>query len=108
MGADYYESEEQVAATIAAGGVPIGIGENTVISNAIVDKNARIGKNVKIVNKEVGAGCVCRVRQCMPADPASARLLWAGKQACPAQSDVDPSEDVHPSLSLLHSPLSQF
>lgn len=56
MGADYYESEEQLAATIAAGGVPIGIGENTVISNAIVDKNARIGKNVKIINKEVRRG----------------------------------------------------
>lgn len=79
MGADYYESEEQVAATIAAGGVPIGIGENTVISNAIVDKNARIGKNVKIINKEVGVGCVCRVWQCNPADPA---LGWQTSLPC--------------------------
>lgn len=29
-----------------------GIGENTIISNTIVDKNARIGKNCSIVNKD--------------------------------------------------------
>ncbi|KAK3444288.1 hypothetical protein EUGRSUZ_A00322 [Eucalyptus grandis] len=32
--------------------VPIGIGENTRIRKAIVDKNARIGKNVMIVNPD--------------------------------------------------------
>ena len=52
MGADYYESAEQQAAVLAAGGVPIGIGENCHITNAIVDKNSRVGKNVKIINKE--------------------------------------------------------
>jgi glucose-1-phosphate adenylyltransferase len=44
MGADYYEapnSEEPVK---------IGIGDGTVIDRAIVDKNARIGKNVVIRN----------------------------------------------------------
>lgn len=50
MGADYYESEEQKAAVTAAGGVPIGIGEGSTIRNAIIDKNARVGKNVKITN----------------------------------------------------------
>jgi len=30
----------------------IGIGENTQIENAIIDKNARIGKNVKIIGSE--------------------------------------------------------
>jgi hypothetical protein len=50
IGADYYESDEQRAAVIAAGGVPLGIGENSVIENCIVDKNARIGKNVVIRN----------------------------------------------------------
>ncbi len=53
MGADYYESDEQKAAAIKAGSVPIGIGANSIITNAIIDKNARIGKNVKIMNKEV-------------------------------------------------------
>jgi len=29
----------------------IGIGSNSVIERAIIDKNARIGRNVKIVNE---------------------------------------------------------
>jgi glucose-1-phosphate adenylyltransferase len=33
---------------------PIGIGSDTVIENAIVDKNARIGSGVRVVN-EAGA-----------------------------------------------------
>lgn len=32
----------------AKGGVPIGIGKNTHIKRAIIDKNARIGDNVKV------------------------------------------------------------
>ena len=31
---------------------PLGIGANTTIQRAIVDKNARIGRNVRIVNKD--------------------------------------------------------
>ncbi|CAI5491468.1 unnamed protein product [Closterium sp. Naga37s-1] len=52
MGADYYETEEQQEALIASGGVPIGIGKNVVIHKAIIDKNARIGDNVQIINKD--------------------------------------------------------
>ena len=52
IGADYYESEEQRKALFEAGRIPIGIGENSVISNTIVDKNARIGKNCRIINKD--------------------------------------------------------
>ncbi|KAF5833992.1 nucleotide-diphospho-sugar transferase [Dunaliella salina] len=52
MGADYYESESKLAKKLAAGEVPLGVGENCVITNAIIDKNAGIGKNVKIINKE--------------------------------------------------------
>lgn len=52
MGADYYESDEQRAALAAEGKVPLGIGENSLIANTIVDKNARIGKNCKIINKD--------------------------------------------------------
>lgn len=44
MGADYYESDEQRAALLASGGVPVGIGANSVITNAIIDKNARVGE----------------------------------------------------------------
>jgi glucose-1-phosphate adenylyltransferase len=36
----------------ADGGVPLGVGAGTVIKNCIVDKNARIGRNVRIENKD--------------------------------------------------------
>ncbi|RVW46195.1 Glucose-1-phosphate adenylyltransferase small subunit, chloroplastic [Vitis vinifera] len=35
---------------MAKGSVPIGIGKNSHIKRAIIDKNARIGDNVKIIN----------------------------------------------------------
>jgi glucose-1-phosphate adenylyltransferase len=35
-----------------AGAPPLGIGEGTLVQDAIVDRNARIGKNVRIVNKD--------------------------------------------------------
>lgn len=34
---------------MAKGSVPIGIGKNSHIKRAIIDKNARIGDNVKVV-----------------------------------------------------------
>ncbi|MEO1179505.1 MAG: glucose-1-phosphate adenylyltransferase, partial [Cyanobacteria bacterium J06636_28] len=52
MGSDYYESTNESIQHLTRGKVPVGIGEGTVIKQAIVDKNARIGRNVKIVNKE--------------------------------------------------------
>lgn len=48
MGADYYETETQKADNAAKGIPNIGIGENTRIQRAIIDKNARIGKNCSI------------------------------------------------------------
>ncbi|GLT78450.1 hypothetical protein SLA2020_499860 [Shorea laevis] len=50
LGADYYETDAEVASLLAEGRVPIGIGENTKIKDCIIDKNARIGKNVVIAN----------------------------------------------------------
>ena len=50
IGADYYESEEQRVELRAAGKVPIGIGAGSTVSNAIVDKNARIGARCVIAN----------------------------------------------------------
>jgi glucose-1-phosphate adenylyltransferase len=52
MGSDFYQTPAEYEADVLAGNVPIGIGENTTIRRAIVDKNARIGKNVKIINKD--------------------------------------------------------
>jgi glucose-1-phosphate adenylyltransferase len=36
----------------ASGGVPLGIGARSRISNAILDKNVRIGADVQIINKD--------------------------------------------------------
>ncbi|KAM7280918.1 hypothetical protein ACFE04_008052 [Oxalis oulophora] len=52
LGADFYETDEEVASLLAEGKVPVGIGENTKIKECIIDKNARIGKNVVIANSE--------------------------------------------------------
>ncbi|KAJ8768444.1 hypothetical protein K2173_021597 [Erythroxylum novogranatense] len=84
LGADYYETDAEVASLLAEERVPIGIGENTIIKsltcfelllcrllyfcnpilsqlsfmpltlhrNCIIDKNARIGKNVVMTNSE--------------------------------------------------------
>ncbi|XP_059284465.1 glucose-1-phosphate adenylyltransferase large subunit 2, chloroplastic/amyloplastic isoform X1 [Lycium ferocissimum] len=53
MGADYYQTESEIASLLAEGKVPIGVGPNTKIQNCIIDKNAKIGKDVVIMNKEV-------------------------------------------------------
>ncbi|KAM7498487.1 hypothetical protein LguiA_022901 [Lonicera macranthoides] len=50
MGADYYETDADRRSLAAKGSVPIGIGKNSHIKRAIIDKNARIGDNVKILN----------------------------------------------------------
>ncbi|HLF13826.1 MAG TPA: glucose-1-phosphate adenylyltransferase [Bacteroidota bacterium] len=52
MGADGIEPEAERIAALKAGIPAIGIGENSVIRNAIIDKNVRIGRNVSIVNKD--------------------------------------------------------
>ncbi|KAE8076988.1 hypothetical protein FH972_015602 [Carpinus fangiana] len=52
LGADFYETDAEVASLLAEGRVPVGIGENTKIKDCIIDKNARIGKNVVIANSE--------------------------------------------------------
>ncbi|KAG6413405.1 hypothetical protein SASPL_126114 [Salvia splendens] len=52
MGADSYQTESEIASLLAQGKVPMGIGSNTKISNCIIDKNARIGRDVIIKNKD--------------------------------------------------------
>uniref|UniRef100_A0A453A0F5 glucose-1-phosphate adenylyltransferase n=1 Tax=Aegilops tauschii subsp. strangulata TaxID=200361 RepID=A0A453A0F5_AEGTS len=52
MGADSYETEDEISRLMSEGKVPIGVGENTKISNCIIDMNARIGRDVVISNKE--------------------------------------------------------
>lgn len=45
LGCDYFESEISIRENAAAGRPRVGIGKNTRIENAIIDKNARIGDN---------------------------------------------------------------
>jgi len=52
MGADYYESPLERANALESGKIPLGVGANSTIRRAIVDKNARIGRNVQIINKD--------------------------------------------------------
>ncbi|KAJ3673401.1 hypothetical protein LUZ60_006775 [Juncus effusus] len=52
LGADYYETDVERASMLSEGKVPVGIGENTNITKCIIDKNARIGKDVIIANSD--------------------------------------------------------
>jgi glucose-1-phosphate adenylyltransferase len=51
LGADFYETVEEMERATARGRPPMGIGSDCVVQNAIVDKNARIGRGVRIVNQ---------------------------------------------------------
>lgn len=51
MGADYYQTLEDMIADRKAGRPRVGVGENTIIRRAIIDKNARIGKDVRLLNE---------------------------------------------------------
>ena len=44
LGADFYEEDT------AANAIPLGIGRDVVLDRVIVDKNARIGDDVRLVN----------------------------------------------------------
>ncbi len=52
MGADFYETAEEREAQTVEQQPAVGIGANSHVRNAIVDKNVRIGRNVKILNKD--------------------------------------------------------
>lgn len=54
MGSDFYEGHAERKSGIDCDSpkVPLGIGSDTIIRRAIIDKNAHIGCNVQIVNKD--------------------------------------------------------
>jgi glucose-1-phosphate adenylyltransferase len=64
MGADYYESEAELREAAGRGLPPVGVGRDCEIRNAILDKNARIGDGVKMINaagiqnRECGDVCI--------------------------------------------------
>jgi glucose-1-phosphate adenylyltransferase len=52
MGADFYQPFAERNPAQHDIEIPLGIGSDTVIRRAIVDKNACIGRNVHIINKD--------------------------------------------------------
>ncbi|NET01028.1 MAG: glucose-1-phosphate adenylyltransferase [Sphaerospermopsis sp. SIO1G2] len=52
MGSDFYQPYVERQNTLEQGDIPIGIGQDTIIRRAIIDKNAHIGRDVKIINKD--------------------------------------------------------
>ncbi len=52
MGADDFESDEDRVRNLEAGLPRLGIGDGTIIENAIIDKNARVGSGVRLQNLE--------------------------------------------------------
>jgi glucose-1-phosphate adenylyltransferase len=51
MGADFYQNLEELQADVNKGYPRIGVGPNCHIRRAIIDKNARIGAGVQILNE---------------------------------------------------------
>ncbi len=65
IGADRYETEQERAGNRGRGVPDVAIGEDTVLERAIIDKDCRIGRNVRIANErgvqdEEGANYVIR------------------------------------------------
>jgi glucose-1-phosphate adenylyltransferase len=52
MGADYYEPLAERESGLSNGKIPLGIGADSTIRRAIIDKNAHIGHKVLILNKD--------------------------------------------------------
>jgi glucose-1-phosphate adenylyltransferase len=52
MGADFFETKKELSSDDAKGLPRVGIGHNCEIRRAIIDKNARVGSNVRIVNSK--------------------------------------------------------
>ncbi|EFA74309.1 glucose-1-phosphate adenylyltransferase [Cylindrospermopsis raciborskii CENA303] len=52
MGSDFYQPSVERVCNLDKGDIPLGIGTDTIIRRAIIDKNARIGHNVRIINKD--------------------------------------------------------
>ena len=51
MGADYYQTIEEMQRDLISGTPRVGIGEGSIIKRAIIDKNARIGNNARLLNE---------------------------------------------------------
>lgn len=74
MGCDFYETPSE---TRKGAKVPLGVGDRSVVRRAILDKNARIGRDVQLINKEgvteanreSEVGCPASCRHCAARAP---------------------------------------
>ena len=91
MGADYYETPDQLAADRRDGRPPIGIGDGTVIENAIVDKNCHVGAGAQVigdpqqVDRIAGEGWEMLDGMLVVAKSAVLRDGWRGMSGCAAR-----------------------
>jgi len=51
MGADFYQTFEEMRSDMGRGLPRVGIGEGAIVKHAIIDKNARIGANARLLNE---------------------------------------------------------
>jgi len=51
MGCDFYETNAEKQDDVRCGTPPMGIGDHSIVENAIIDKDCRIGKQVRIQNR---------------------------------------------------------
>jgi glucose-1-phosphate adenylyltransferase len=51
MGSDYYEDEDDGDYNRQLGIPLMGVGRGSIVKNAIIDKNAHIGQNVRLINE---------------------------------------------------------
>ncbi len=70
MGADFMENEHDQLVNQQSGRMPTGIGSGSLIEGAILDKNVRVGRHVKIVNRakedDSDAHAPCYIRDGIP------------------------------------------
>lgn len=52
MGSDFYETIDELRGNLDSGKINIGIGRNSIIRKAIIDKNVRIGRDVRLLNEK--------------------------------------------------------
>jgi glucose-1-phosphate adenylyltransferase len=51
MGADFYQTFEDMRRDMGNNLPRVGVGEGTIVKRAIIDKNARIGTNARLLNE---------------------------------------------------------
>jgi len=78
IGADRFETEAERVENRSRSIPILGVGDNSVIDNAILDKDCRVGANVHIVNKDkvqVGEGKNFVIREGIVVIPKGAVVL---------------------------------